>query len=126
MHDDIQIVPAKVVFVVAESFMLNDYPAKGVCSTFHVGDQVEDPKIVKQYKSYLKRTVKEVEGEDVDDVLDSLTDDKIEKLANENAGLKEKVKALDESARTITKENEKLTAELEKANKEIEQLKKKK
>jgi len=126
MHDDVQIVPAKVVYVVAESFMLNDYPTKGVCATLHVGDEVKDPKIVKQYKSYLKRTVKEVEGEDVDDVLDSRADEKIEKLANENAGLKEKVEALDESAKALTKENEKLTAELEKANKEIEHLKKKK
>jgi peptidoglycan hydrolase CwlO-like protein len=124
--DDRQIVPAEVIYVVAESFMLNDYPTKGAVMTFHVGNEVKNPKIVKQYGSYLKRTVKEVEGEDADDILDSFADEKIEKLTEENAGFKEKVKALDESAKTLTKENEKLTAELEKANKEIEHLKKKK
>ncbi len=101
-----EIVAAEVIYVVKESFMVNDHPSKGACANFEVGAVVEDANILKSYGDFMQRSIRELPGVKIG------SDAKAEeKLAKANTKVAELGKANKESKAEIKK----LTAELKKA-----------
>ena len=57
-----EIVAARVEYFVANSFMVNDWPSKGVVTIFNVGKVVDNKEIRERYPSFLKTRLVEAKG----------------------------------------------------------------
>lgn len=110
-----EIVAAEVIYVVKESFMVNDYPSKGSCANFAVGAVVEDADILERYGDFMTRSIRELP--DVKVGSDAKAEEKLAKANIKVTELVEVNKELKAKAKKLTTEIKKLTAALNKASK---------
>jgi len=122
-----EIVAAKIVWIVAESFMENDYPKKGVDKIFNVGAIVEDPDIIDRRKVFLTRDLEEAPdvkiggGDKVQKDLEKATAE-LEKAATQITELKEAVEKQQEQLKAKDTELKEAVKKLAAAEKKIEKL----